>query len=96
MNDIGRMLKEGRIARGLEITDIAKRTCICSRYLKAMEDGKFQIIPKVFDKGYLKIYANLLEIDTTSLLALYEQKKPVQPTTGPLSASGVRTAADLH
>lgn len=75
MRDIGRVLKEGRVARGLDIVDIAKRTCINAYYLRAMEEGRFHIIPKVFDRGYLKIYANLLDMDTKPLLALYEQKK---------------------
>ena len=93
MNDIGRILKEGRIACGLEINDIARRTCICSRYLKAMEDGKFQIIPKVFDRGYLKIYANLLKIDAAFLLTLYEQKmQPVPPANSARPVSDARTA----
>jgi cytoskeletal protein RodZ len=81
MRDIGRILKEGRLARGLEIGDIARKTCICSRYLSAMEEGKFQIIPNVFDKGYLKIYAKLLNLDSKPLLALYEEKK--HETDGP-------------
>ncbi len=75
MRDIGRVLKEGRVARGLDIVDIAKRTCINAYYLRAMEEGRFHIVPKVFDRGYLKIYANLLDMDTKPLLALYEQKK---------------------
>jgi len=75
MYDIGRLLKEKRLACGLEISDIAKRTCINGRYLRAMEDGKFQDIPRVFDKGYLKIYANVLNLDSTPLLAQYEQLK---------------------
>ncbi len=75
MHDIGRMLKEGRMARGLDLGEIARRTCISSYYLKAMEEGRFHVIPKVFDKGYLKIYANLLNLDAKPLLALYEQKK---------------------
>jgi cytoskeletal protein RodZ len=29
----------------------------------------------VFDKAYLKIYANLLKIDALSLLALYERQR---------------------
>lgn len=74
MRDIGQVLKEGRLALGLEIGDIARKTRISSYYLRAMEDGKFQIIPKVFDKGYLKIYANFLHIDTKPILALYEQR----------------------
>jgi cytoskeletal protein RodZ len=77
MHDIGRILKEEREARGLEIGDVARRTCICSRYLLAMEEGRFQIIPKVFDRGYLKIYANHLNIDSRPLLALYDRNKGV-------------------
>ncbi len=75
MHNIGRILRERRIACGLEIGDVAKRTCISARYLRAMEEGRFHIIPSVYDKGYLRIYANLLDMETQSLLALYEQKK---------------------
>jgi cytoskeletal protein RodZ len=82
MRDIGRALREERMAMGLDIGDIARRTCINAYCLRAMEDGRFHIIPKVFDRGYLKIYANLLHLDTKPLLAMYEQKK--------------NTAADQH
>lgn len=75
MNDIGRILREQRLAIGLEIGDIAKRTCISSRYLSAMEEGRLQSIPPVYGKGYLKIYADLLHLDLKPLLALYEQDK---------------------
>jgi cytoskeleton protein RodZ len=89
MHDIGRILREGRVARGLEIDDVARRTCICVRYLRAMEEGKFQVIPNVYDKGYLKIYAALLKLDSKPLLSLYEQTKhpaTIQPAVaGPVS-----------
>lgn len=75
MREIGRVLKEGRMALKLEIEDVAKKTCINPHYIRAMEDGRFQIIPKVFDKGYLKIYANFLHIDSRQIIALYEQKR---------------------
>jgi len=79
MEGIGRTLKEGRVARGLDIVEIARRTCINARYLRAMEEGRFNVIPRVFDKGYLKIYATLLEIDADPLLALYEQHRSQPP-----------------
>ena len=75
MREIGLVLKKGRLACGLEIGDIARSTCISAHYLKAMEEGKFQTIPNVFDKGYLKLYAKALNMDTKPLLALYEQIK---------------------
>jgi cytoskeletal protein RodZ len=75
MREIGMALREGRLARGLEIGDIARSTRISAHYLKAMEEGRFQTIPNVFDKGYLKLYAKALDLDTKPLLALYEQMK---------------------
>ncbi len=85
MQAIGCILREGRTSLGLAISDIAQRTCINARYLRAMEEGRFNIIPNVFDRGYLRIYASILKIDAKQLLALYEQKKqehaiPLQPT----------------
>jgi cytoskeleton protein RodZ len=81
MTDIGRLLREQRLARGLEIGDIAKKTCISSRYLCAMEEGRFQSIPPVYGKGYLKIYASLLHLDLQPILALYEQNRQELTTT---------------
>lgn len=75
MKDIGKILREQRLAIGLEIGDIARKTCICSRYISAMEEGKFQNIPSVYGKGYLKIYAGLLKLDMPTLLSLYEKNK---------------------
>lgn len=79
MTDIGRMLRSERIARGLEISEVARRTCISSRYLVAMEEGRFQSIPNVYDKGYLKLYAKALELDTAHILALYDYYKRNRP-----------------
>ncbi len=86
MRDIGLALKEKRMACGLDIGEIAKQTCINPYYLRAMEDGRFNIIPKVFDKGYLKIYANLLHMDTKPLLALYDEHKKISVADQHLAA----------
>ncbi len=90
MREIGLVLKEGRLARGLEIGDIARSTCISAHYLKAMEEGKFQTIPNVFDKGYLKLYAKALDMDTKPLLAMFEQMK--NKTTAPVITLGTGSA----
>ena len=75
MRAIGCMLKEMRMARGLEIGDIARKTCISAHFLRDMEEGRFSRIPRVFDRGYLRIYANFLDLDAKHLLARYEQEK---------------------
>ena len=75
MREIGRMLREARMARNLDIADIAQRTHISGHYLAAMEEGKFHSIPKVFDRGYLKIYAGALNIDAKPILAMYDSRQ---------------------
>ncbi len=75
MSEVGRILKSRRESLGLEIRDIAQRTCIRTYYLKALEEGRFHVVPKFFDISYLKIYAKLLGIDTNLLLAMYDGEK---------------------
>jgi len=75
MREIGRMLREQRIMRGLDINDVMRVTRVTGYYIKAMEEGKFHIIPKVYDRGYLKIYAGALGMDIKALLELYEKKQ---------------------
>jgi cytoskeleton protein RodZ len=75
MHTIGSILKEMRMSRGIEIGDIARKTRISVHFLKDLEEGRFNRIPRVFDRGYLKIYANFLNLDAKPLLARYEQEK---------------------
>ncbi len=82
MQAIGSMLRETRMARGLEIGDIAKKTRISAHFLKDLEEGRFNRIPRVFDRGYLKIYATFLDLDATPLLARYEQEKQSAAVAG--------------
>lgn len=77
--DVGRILKEGRMALGLELGEVARQTCINPRYLRALEEGRFKVVPSVYDKAYLKIYAKLLKIDAPALLALYDLQKNGPP-----------------
>ncbi|HTG00172.1 MAG TPA: helix-turn-helix domain-containing protein [Nitrospirota bacterium] len=87
MHDVGSILREERKARGLEISDIAKRTHINAFYLKAMEEGKYHVIPRVFDKGYLRIYAKLLGLDAPTLIDQYELERKAVPTNPSLSVA---------
>jgi cytoskeleton protein RodZ len=73
MLELGRILREKRIEGGLDIGDIARQTRIRDYYLRAIEDGKYQTIPKAYYKGYVKIYATLLGLDARLLLAMYDQ-----------------------
>lgn len=75
MRELGHMLREARVANNLDLSDISRKTRISGFYLSAMEEGKFHVIPKFYDRGYLKLYASILNMDVTPILALYDSKQ---------------------
>ena len=66
-------LKEIRKSCGMEIGDVSRATCICSRYLEAIEEGDFSKIPAdVYARGYIRVYANYLGVPFTEAFKGYE------------------------
>ena len=86
----GALLRKARESRGLELGDIAQRTKISERYLRAIEEERFDDMPAaVYVRGYVMEYARALRVDahrvTESYLARYRAKAiedrpcPVRP-----------------
>jgi cytoskeleton protein RodZ len=62
--EIGSSLRLARERRGLRLSDIERSTRIRSRYLQALEDERFELIPGlVYAKGFLRTYADYLGLD---------------------------------
>ncbi len=85
MPDIGNTLREARIKRGLSISDVEKVTKIRSKYLEALEENDFDVLPgSTVVKGFLRSYAVFLKLDPDLLLYEYggahEQKEEAVPT----------------
>ena len=77
----GAFLKKVREIRGLELNDIAQRTKISERYLRALEDEQFADMPAaVYVRGYVTEYARALRLNpqraAESYLARYRAKLP--------------------
>jgi cytoskeleton protein RodZ len=50
--------------RGLELTQIEADTCIRARYLRALEDERFELLPgTAYVRGFLRTYARYLGLD---------------------------------
>ncbi len=87
----GAFLRKVREIRGLELSDIAQRTKISERYLRALEEEQFGEMPAaVYVRGYVTEYARALRLDpqrvAESYLVRYRAKLP-KPAPAP-SASG--------
>jgi transcriptional regulator with XRE-family HTH domain len=72
MKTFGEPLRQAREAKGIDIDSVAQITRIARRYLHALEGGRLEALPGgAFAKGYIKTYAEFLEIDAKPLLAAY-------------------------
>lgn len=73
MDNIGEILKNKRLEKGLTLEDVSNLTKIRKKYLEALESGNYEDIPeKVYVKGFLKIYSDFLELDRAYILKRYE------------------------
>jgi hypothetical protein len=75
MFQIGGSLHEARIRRGIELAQVATETRIRARYLQALEDERFELIPgAVYAKGFLRAYADYLGLDGQLLVDEYNAR----------------------
>jgi cytoskeleton protein RodZ len=73
---IGQVLRQAREARSLTIDQAASSTHIRIHYLTAMEMGEFGLLPSpVHARGFLRAYAEFLEVDAERLLVELEAKE---------------------
>ncbi|MGB9779735.1 helix-turn-helix domain-containing protein [Caldanaerobacter sp.] len=73
MNELGEFLKSERLKRGMTLEEIQEITKIRTRYLKAIEDGDFSVMPAmVYAKGFVKSYAEALGLDGNEIVKKYE------------------------
>ena len=64
MTDIGPMLREARMHAGLDIDDVEERTKIRAKYLRALENEEWALLPgSAFTKGFLRSYADVVGLD---------------------------------
>jgi hypothetical protein len=86
MGEIGYRLIRAREARGLTLEDAERDTRISRRYLHALEDEQFEVIPApVYARGFLRSYAQYLGMDPQEVLALFPRGDEPRPTNGTAS-----------
>ncbi|MEW6581830.1 MAG: RodZ domain-containing protein [Actinomycetota bacterium] len=75
MFEIGNTLREARLRRGWDLTRCETDTKIRSKYLRAMEDEQFDLLPApTYVRGFLRSYAEHLGLDWQLVLDEYESR----------------------
>src|SRR5579884_3950779 len=83
MSDFGSTFKNARESMGLTLEQIAAETRIGTRFLKAIENEQFHLLPGgIFSRGFVRSYAERLKIDPEKAVADFERqssyREPVQ------------------
>jgi len=86
--EIGNSLREARLRQGLEFPEIEHGTKIRSKYLRALEDEQFDVLPaQTYVKGFLRTYAEYLGLDGQLYVDEYNSRYVAGEEESPLRAS---------
>jgi cytoskeleton protein RodZ len=89
----GELLAKTRLIKGLSTKDIAKELRISASIIEMIERDDFEKIGvPVFVKGYLRQYANILDLPVDQLLESYNQLNPEKSSAPIVNAAIEKTS----
>jgi cytoskeleton protein RodZ len=93
MPGIGETLREARMRQRLDIADVEDRTKIRAKYLRALENEEFGMLPgPTLVKTFLRTYAEMLGLDPHVLVEEYragfERDDEIEQPFGPPAVAG--------
>jgi cytoskeleton protein RodZ len=86
MFEIGGSLREARLKRDLTPADVQKAIRIRDRYLQALEEERWELLPgDAYVKGFLRTYADYLGLDGSLYVEEYNSRfaRPEEPAFVP-------------
>ena len=84
-------LKAHRESKSIELDEISDHTKINPKYLNAIEEGNFNIIPSIYMRLFIRSYAKYIDADYKQALVDYELY-----TTGKIQPKFFETKEDNH
>src|SRR4051794_19902536 len=93
MPDIGETLREARMRRRIDMTEVEAATKIRAKYLRALENEEWDLLPgPTFVKTFLRTYAEYLDLDPRLLVEEYRQRfeRPTSQDLTPFRSGGPR------
>jgi cytoskeleton protein RodZ len=95
MPTIGETLREARMRRHLDIADVERRTKIRAKYLRALENEEFGMLPgPTFVKTFMRTYAEMLGLDPHPLVEEYRATYERRDDLDHLQTLGPQVARD--
>ncbi|HEX2071467.1 MAG TPA: helix-turn-helix domain-containing protein, partial [Thermoleophilaceae bacterium] len=97
MPPIGETLREARMRQRLDIADVEERTKIRAKYLRALENEEWGLLPgPTFVKTFLRTYAEVVGVDPYLLVEEYRltEERSDGPEFQPLAPMPARDRRD--
>jgi cytoskeletal protein RodZ len=77
MSELGQLLRKARLEKGISLEDMQETTKIRKRYLEAIEDGNYKILPgNFYVRAFIKSYSESVGLDPNEVLRLYRNVIP--------------------
>ncbi|MBJ6363445.1 RodZ domain-containing protein [Paenibacillus sp. GCM10012307] len=88
MSELGALLRKSREQKGFTLDDIQNLTKIQKRYLEAIEEGNYKVLPgNFYVRAFIKNYAEAVGLNTEDMLELFKKEVPsitIEPTPDPV------------
>ncbi len=97
MFEIGSSLREARIRNGLEFGDVERATKIRGKYLRALENESFDVLPsQAYVRGFLRSYADFLGLEGNLFVDEYTSRFWIDEEQGSKRARRIRVREQHH
>lgn len=85
MSDLGYILRKTRQEKKISLDDLQEVTKIRKRYLEAIEEGNYKVLPGSFYvRAFIKSYAEALGLDPNEVLNMYQSTLPAPTIEKPV------------
>lgn len=78
-------LKGSREKAGISLQQIAQKTKIDIKFLQAIEDSNFDILPEIYIRAFIKEYATCIDLNPNDVIQKYEIAKHGYPKSNTLT-----------
>ncbi|WP_295625648.1 helix-turn-helix domain-containing protein [uncultured Nitrosomonas sp.] len=81
VQSVGHLLRRARVARNMSIEDVSRQLRLSIHQIEAIENEDFEKLPgKTFLRGFIRNYANLVQLDSMQLLQLLPESTRIIST----------------
>lgn len=87
LSEFGEELKKLRLDKQVSLMDISFSTRINIKFLEAIEEGKFSVLPQTYVRAFLKEYGEAIGMGAEEILRRYDAVREPRPTPSPRDAA---------